>query len=160
MGITYTSVALSDPANFNRVGWFFRDECGPAGIVQPMLFDSDRWGQCEEAVIAEEAGKIVGVVTLAFHGIDGSERPTIDTFYVTPSHRRQGVGGRLFERGARRLLEMLGDIRIFCELQSHRMIGVIDKLPDDLRARLDLRHSYRFGDCEADFWFQHGGQDE
>jgi len=150
MPINYQPLNLKEKEHLNRVGWFFHGEWEPRGIM-PMLFDSARWGQCGEAVVAEEDGKIVGVVTLAFAGINNSGQPTIDTVYVTPSHWRQGIGETLFEMGMRRILEVVGDVQVSCDLQTRRMLGLVAKLPEELQSRLDLRHSYQYGDIEDSF---------
>ena len=57
-------------------------------LATPMLFDFDRWGQCDQAIVAEENGDILGVVTLAANELERSRQPTLDTLYVPKRHRR------------------------------------------------------------------------
>jgi GNAT superfamily N-acetyltransferase len=134
----------------NRVGWFFRDEAERLGWW-PMLFDSDRWSQCDEAIVAEENGEIVGVVTLASRGIQESELPTVDALYVVKKRRRTGLGHALFEKGLRRLMERGAGDKIFCQLQSSIMLHLIAKLPDDLKNNLQVLEAFQYGDLAEDF---------
>jgi hypothetical protein len=144
MSPSLQTIDLTMRDNFNRIGWFFRHEADRM-LVEPMLFDYDRWGQCEEAIVAQVGNDIVGVVTLAVKGLDGSGRPTLDTLYVTSGWRWQGVGYELFERGLRRLVEQ-GAYKVFCDLQSSIMLKLMAKLPPDLHSLLVVRESFRTGD--------------
>jgi hypothetical protein len=145
MSPTFQTVDLTMRDNYNRIGWFFRHEAEEL-LVWPLLFDHDRWGQCPEAIVAEVDGSIAGVVTLAVKGLNGSGQPTLDTLYVTKGWRREGLGYELFERGLRRLIEQAGQDKVLCDLQSSRMLKLIEKLPSEVRALLVPRESYRCGD--------------
>ena len=134
----------------SRVGWFFRHE-GDMMPSTPMLFDFDRWGQCDEAIVAEEDGEILGVVTLASNGIENSGQPTLDTLYVPKRHCGMGLGYALFERGIRRLADRRPNDNINCDLQSSIMLKLVAKLPDDLKSRLQIQESFRSGDLAEDF---------
>jgi GNAT superfamily N-acetyltransferase len=135
------TIDLTMRDNFNRIGWFFRHEADGMP-VKPLLFDHDRWGQCDEAIIAQAGNDIVGVATLAVKGLDGSGWPTLDTLYVTKGWRREGIGYELFERGLRRLVE-LGAQKVFCDLHSSIMLRLMVKLPPNLRSLLVVRESFR-----------------
>jgi GNAT superfamily N-acetyltransferase len=150
MTIHFQILDLTERDCLNRVGWFFRHEEERIGW-HPMLFDYDRWGQCGEAIIAEQDGQIIGIVTLAPMGLGDSKRPTIDTLYVPDLHCRKGVGSALFERGLRRLLEKDNNQRVFCQLSSSLMLKVVGKLPQDLRDRLEVLEAFQGGDLAMDF---------
>jgi hypothetical protein len=98
MTLSFELLNLSQLESRNRIGWFFRHE-GDKMLATPMLFDSERWGQCDAAIVATTDAEIVGVVTLAKNGIENSGKPTLDTLFVPKRHRGQGVGYNLFERG-------------------------------------------------------------
>jgi hypothetical protein len=150
MTIHFQILDLTERDCLNRVGWFFRHEEERIGWL-PMLFDYDRWGQCAEAIIAEQNEQIIGIVTLAPEGLRGSRRPTIDTLYVPNLHCRKGVGSALFERGLRRLLERDNDQRVFCQVSSSLMLKVLGNLPQDLRDRLEVLEAFQGGDLAMDF---------
>lgn len=150
MTIHFQLLDLTERDCLDRVRGFFRIEEERIGW-QPMLFDHDRWGLCSEAIIAEQHGQIIGIVTLAPMGLEGLERPTIDTLYVPDLHCRKGVGSALFERGARRLLEKGDNQRVFCQLSSSLMLKVVAKLSPDLRGRLDVLEVFQGGDLAIDF---------
>lgn len=145
MSPVFWTIDLTTRDDYNRLDRFFRDEAERLSVT-PMLFDPDRWGQCEEAVVAEAGGHIVGALTLAVKGLDGSGRPTLDTLYVTRSWRRQGLGAELFERGLRRLAERAGQQKVFCDFHSSIMVKLAVKLPADLRSLLAIHESFRSGD--------------
>jgi hypothetical protein len=148
--ITFQLLDLTKKEPRNRVGWFFRREEEKIGVL-PMLFDFNRWGQCDEAIVAEENGEIIGVITISLAGLGKSERPTLDTLYVIKSKRMNGSGYELFVHGLRRLIDRGATGKIFCDLQSRRMLSLIDRLPIELRDRLLIRHSYQLGDLADDF---------
>jgi GNAT superfamily N-acetyltransferase len=150
MAITFQLLDLTQEESRNRVGWFFQNEGDRMGST-PMLFDLDRWGQCDEAMVAEEHGEILGVVTLASKGVQNSGRPTLDTLYVPKRHRRNGLGYALFEQGLRRLIERGASDKVFCQLQSSIMLRLVAKLPDDLRGHLQVHEAFRSGDLAEDF---------
>jgi hypothetical protein len=145
MLVSYKLLDLKQKTDLNKVGWFFRQEGDRLGFI-PMLFDFDRWGQCEEAIIAEVDSEVVGVVTIAFCGINKSGKPTIDTLYVPHRFGKQGIGFTLFERAMRRILERRSTARVFCDLHSSLMMKLVSKLPSDLRNWLDVVESDRYGD--------------
>jgi hypothetical protein len=146
MTTSYRTIDLVKVENLNLVGWFFRRETekmshDPLILEQPELFNRERWGQCAEAIVAEDGDEVVGVVTLAPGGIDGSGKPTLDTLYVTEHRRREGIGFALFVAGMKRL----GGRNVYSLLRSSNMKGLVEKLPDDLAARLDADHAYKLG---------------
>ena len=150
MAVSFQVLDLTQRKSRNRVGWFFRHEGDKMRNI-PMLFDDDRWGQCTEAIVAEDDGNIVGIVTLASRGIDNSRRPTIDTLYVPKIHRKKGLGYLLFEQGLRRLIAVAGDSKVFCQLQSSVMLHLVVKLPEDLGSHLEVQEDFQFGDLAEDF---------
>jgi GNAT superfamily N-acetyltransferase len=153
--VSFRLLNLKQRDDLNAVGWFFRRE--EEGLTfSPELFNHDRWGQCNEAIVAEEDGAIVGVITLAPKGIGRVTLPTLDTLYVTKGHRSKGLGSTLFEHGIRRLIDLGGDGKIFCQLQSSIMVRVVAKLPTELRERLQVQEAFRAGDLADDFDFLEG----
>jgi hypothetical protein len=115
-------LALQEPRN--RIGWFFRRE-GELMSAIPALFDDDRWGRCDTAIVAALSGEIVGVVTLATNGLERSGRPTVDTLYVSQEHQSNGTGYLLFERGIRWLIGQRPNDRILCQLESSKMVSLV-----------------------------------
>src|SRR5689334_9767221 len=142
---SFRTLDLTRRNDYLRLRRFFRREQERLS-VSPMLFDPGRWGRCEKAIVAGAATRIIGVVTLAANGPDGSGRPALDTLYVSRGWRRRGLGYELFERGLRRLVEQAGRQKVFCDLQSSLMLKLVAKLPADLRSRLTTRESFRSGD--------------
>jgi hypothetical protein len=116
-----------------------------------MLFDFDRWGKCNEAIVAEENEQIVGIVTLDARGVLKAGQPTLDTLYVRKNYRRTGVGYTLFEEGLRRLSEVSANGMIYCQFQSSTMLRLASKLPQDLRDQLQVDEAFRYGDLVDDF---------
>jgi GNAT superfamily N-acetyltransferase len=150
MGVRFKLLDLKQKEFLNRVGWFFRYE-GDAMPCRAALFDPDRWGQRDEAIIAEKDAEILGIVTLASNGLQNSGRPTLDTLYVRKSHRKTGLGYGLFEQGLRRLIERGATYRVFCQLQSSVMVRLVVKLPDDLKGRLEAYEAFQSEDL-AEFF--------
>jgi GNAT superfamily N-acetyltransferase len=147
---TFHLLDLTQEEYRNRLGWFFRQEANRM-LWTPMLFDSDRWGQCDEAIVAEENGEILGIITLASKGVRNSGQPTLETLYVQKRHRRRGLGSALFERGLRRLIEKGAKDKVLCQLQSSIVPRLVAKMPDELKGRLQVQEEFRYGDVAEDF---------
>lgn len=150
MAISFELVDLTQKECRDQVGWFFRNESERLGCM-PMLFNFERWGQCDEAVIAQKHREILGLVTLASKGIQGSGRPTLDTLYVPKANRMTGLGYALFEQGIRRLIERGASGMVFCQLQSSIMLRLVAKLPDDLKGYLQIHEAFQEGDLAEEF---------
>jgi ribosomal protein S18 acetylase RimI-like enzyme len=89
----------------------------PLGVLGP-----DRVRHCDEAFVAEVDGVIVGAVTLAFKGIFGGNKPTLDGLYVLPEYRRRGIGCRLITHAVRRFAEV-GRTPVLCNVESDEMVA-------------------------------------
>ena len=151
MAYTYRIQDLGRQPDFHRVATFLHRQIQHYQMI-PAMLDQDRWGQSHEAILAETDDQAVGIVTLAFEGINGTGKPTIDCLYVSSAHRRKGVGYSLFERSIRRMTE-LGYERGTAVFQSSVMVKLFEKLPDYLRNVLDVEESYHMADVALDFEF-------
>ena len=151
--VSFNVLDLNDKESLNRVGWFFRHESDKIDKIAPpaLLSDDDRWRQCTEAIIAEDDGNIIGIVTLAPNGIDNSNRPTIDTLYVPKMHREKGLGYSLFEQGLKRLIRCVKGRKVFCQLQSSKMLSIIARLPKDLESHLETLNNIHVEDLAEKF---------
>jgi GNAT superfamily N-acetyltransferase len=69
--------------------------------------------------------------------MDGSSLPTIANVYVLPDFSRRGVGTRLLVNAMQRLLAS-GSPKAFCKAITKAMAKTIDKLPPDLKQRLEF----------------------
>jgi hypothetical protein len=102
------------------------------------FFDPDRWGVCEEAIVAEADGDLRGVVIFSLKGTKKRSQPTLDTLYISENHRGNGLGYSLLVRGIQRLIELGVNGKIFCDVISRGMYHLICRLPEDLASRLEV----------------------
>jgi hypothetical protein len=124
-------------ATINEVGWFFRNaaERDWDGIVPPFI----DWGRllgCDGFSVAEYQGDVIGAVATSSKGMDGSTLPTIANVYVLRDFGQRGVGARLLVDAMECLLAA-GSPKSFCKVVTNAMERTIDKLPADLKIRLD-----------------------
>ena len=89
----------------------------PLGVLGP-----DRVRQCDEAFVAEVDGVLVGAVTLAFKGVFGRNKATLDGLYVLPEYRGRGIRCRLMAHAVRRFVEV-GRIPVLCNVESEEMVA-------------------------------------
>lgn len=107
-------------------------EADAVSEVDPLaLFDPGRLVQCDEAFVAVAGQRIVGAVTLAFHGVYAPKMPTLDALYVLPEFQRQGIGLALVERAIRRFVEM-DKVPVFCRVESAEMRALLSRLNERL----------------------------
>jgi len=134
-------------ATVDEVGWFLR-RCidGELNGIWPMLFDPDRLRECDEFVVTEYGGQVIGVAALACRGIDGHTGPTLATLYVSKRWQKKGVGLRLCEEAIRRSMRR-GERSLFCDVTTKAMHNTIEKLSPELQQHMELDLSYqRYGD--------------
>lgn len=93
-----------------------------------------------DAIVAEHDGTIIGAVTLAFHDSDRPEPGTLDTLYVVPEHRGNGVGTRLCELAVRSFVETRA-IPAACHATTEAMVRTIERLPSELKKHLHVRRA-------------------
>ncbi|MBI2657190.1 GNAT family N-acetyltransferase [Candidatus Woesearchaeota archaeon] len=65
-------------------------------------------------IVAEERGKIIGIVTWLMHGLPKHQLAELDRIAVLPEYRGKGVSGQLFN-------EMVKDVRKFYKKQKSRL---------------------------------------
>ncbi len=125
-------------AAIDEVGRFFRSasERDWDGVVPPFI-DWGRLHDCDGFSVAEYRGKVIGAVATSSKGMDGSSLPTIANVYVRPDFSRRGVGTRLLVDAMQRLLAS-GSPKAFCKAITKAMAKTIDKLPPDLKQRLEF----------------------
>lgn len=98
-------------------------ETETVSLLDPLgIFRPDRLRQCDEAFVAEVDGVIVGAVTLAFKGLFGRNKPTLDGMYVLPKYRRRGIGCHLITHAVRRFVEV-GRTPVLCNVESEEMVA-------------------------------------
>ncbi len=88
----------------------------------------------EALVIQSDAGEILGAVLLAPGYLIG--------VFVLNSSQKNGYGGLLMETAIHHLLQR-GAESIFIEVCDQRALRIIERLPADIRARLDVRNVMR-----------------
>lgn len=104
-----------------------------------VVLAPDQIRHCDEGIVFTRA-PLRGIVTIAPRGETGSDQPAIDGLYMRLSDRRRGFGSALFEAAIRRCFER-GFERIRVDVQTRAMKQLIERLPEELRAHLDI-HDY------------------
>lgn len=102
-----------------------------------LLLAGDRMSCCDEGVIMEEKGNLIGVATIAPKGEEESGQPTIVGLYVVPEHRSRGYGGQILQKAIERCLER-GFENIRMDVMSSNATKIIKKLPKEVQAKLDV----------------------
>ncbi len=105
-------------------------------FVACLILGGDRIACCDEAVIEEREGEVVGAASIAPHGEERSGQPTIVGVFVLKAYRGQGIGASLLASAINRCVER-EFTRIRIDVLSRGMARTIAKLPQDLRALLD-----------------------
>jgi len=110
---------------------------------QGQLEDYDPWtiicehlAECDEAIVAECDGRIVGASTLAFNGIGQNRMPILQGVYVLDIFRGRGVGLRLTELAMERFIEMR-KTPVYCSTSDD-----MQKTLDRLRATRPVLYSH------------------
>lgn len=78
---------------------------GHGSMLVVISFTGDRVSCCDEAVVAKEGERIVGVATLASSGEMGSGQPTLVGIWVDPAFTRRGIGQHLVGAVVKRVEE-------------------------------------------------------
>lgn len=107
----------------------------PMAPVVAILLGGDRLSCCDEAVVGEVGGQIVGASTIAPKGEMGSGKPTILAAYVVPELRGRGYGSIIFRAAVERCLQR-GFSEISADVLSTGGRRVIEKLSGELREHL------------------------
>jgi len=105
------------------------------GIVPPFI-DWGRLHDCDGFTVAEYQGEVIGAIATSSRGMDGSSLPTIANVYVMREFCKKGVGFRLLLEALQRLLAT-GSPKAFCKAITKAMVNSIEKLPPDLKERLE-----------------------
>lgn len=109
------------------------------------LFGGDRLYCCDEAVVAEENGKIVSIASIAPEGEQRDGRPTIVGLYTLDDYRRQGIGIKVMQAAIERCVAR-GLTPIHVDIMSTGAKHLFSKLPDDLKCHLELNDQSGFMD--------------
>ena len=103
-----------------------------------ILFGGDRLRCCDEAVLARDSdGQIVGLATLAPDGELG-EGPTVVGLYVSPEHRRRGIGTRVIIRAVERMQER-GLTPVRMDTLGTAAARLVALLPEEVQRHLDVK---------------------
>ena len=102
-----------------------------------LLLAGDRISCCDEGVIMEEKGNLIGVATIAPRGEGESGQPTIVGLYVAPKYRSKGYGSQILQKTIERCLER-GFENIRMDVMSSNATKIINKLPKDVQDKLDV----------------------
>ena len=107
----------------------------PQSIIIGTLLAGDRLSCCDEGVVWDEDGKIIGAATIAPNGEMMSGEPTIVALYVISSRRREGIGCELMKAAIDRCVER-GFGRVRVDVLSTGARKTIAKLSAEQRALL------------------------
>ena len=150
MTLSFTVLDLANTDAWRTVDRFLCEQEIPEGEPDAM-FNSSWWGNCNQAIVAKEEEKIVGIVIMAIHDADYSGRPSIKTVYVPKEHSGKGLGYKLMERAIKQLAKHGINKGIVCVATNSRLLSIIKKLPQDLRITLDDRDDTGCGDYADEF---------
>lgn len=120
-----------------------------SGAKIAMLLGGDRLSCCDEAVgIYDKTGeKMVGVATIAPEGEMRSGEPTIVGEFILPEFRDQGYGKELLVKTIKRCQER-GFSSVRLDVQSGRIMKIIEKLPEETRNYLNVIDQSKFIDTD------------
>lgn len=110
-----------------------------------ILFAGDRFSCCDQGVGAFK-NELVGIATIAPEGEMHDGTPTIVGLYVSPEHRCQGIGTALMRAAVEQCRDR-GFSSVRVDVMSTGAKKAIEKLPDDLRALLDVHDMGAMLDC-------------
>ncbi len=118
-------------------------------LINVVLFGGERLYFVDEILAAFDGEVLVGAVTMSPVGEFGDGKPEIIGLRVLQGWRRQGIGAKLMERAIKRMVErgFTGNASIHIEVLSQAALNLVNKLPADLRERLDIRDNSTDGDC-------------
>lgn len=104
-----------------------------------LLLAGDRLSCCDEAVaMRDEAGRLLGLATLAPRGEDKKGAPMIVGLYVLPQERGKGHALGLL-RGALARCQERGFTKVQMEVFSGRLARTIERLSSEEKAFLEVR---------------------
>ncbi|MBI5222347.1 MAG: GNAT family N-acetyltransferase [Candidatus Magasanikbacteria bacterium] len=102
-----------------------------------ILLSGDRISCCDEGVIMEKAGNLIGMATIAPEGEEGSGQPTIVALYIEPKYRSQGNGAQILRKAVERCVER-GFDKIRMDVMSANAMKIIEKLPAEMQKKIDV----------------------
>ena len=102
-----------------------------------ILLSGDRITCCDEGVVMEEGGNLIGIATIAPKGEMMSGQPTIVALYVDPHYRGRGYGNQILKRTIERCVER-GFSNIRMDIMSSNAMKIIDKLPQELKDKIEV----------------------
>lgn len=114
----------------------FYDKPDPAVFI---LLAGDRISCCDEGVIMSDKDKLIGVSTIAPAGEEMSGQPTIVALYVSREYRNKGYGDLLLRKAIERCIER-GFDKIRMDVLSSYAAKIIEKLPEELKGKIDVRY--------------------
>jgi GNAT superfamily N-acetyltransferase len=101
-----------------------------------LLFGGDRLLCCDEAVIAEEDGRVISLATIAPKG-EAGEGPTIVGLFTLKAYRRQGIARRVLQQAILRCAErQLVPVRI--SLLSSKSLLLVNTLGPEYKDLLEI----------------------
>lgn len=128
---------ISEPDLNSTVNSLFANYDPHGNLVRGLLFAGDRLSVCDEAIALKKGTKVIGLATIAPKG-ERTGEPTIVGLYIQPQERRKGFGTLVLERTIKRGEERgFGRLRI--DVMSGWVMKIIDKLPEELRRKLDIK---------------------
>ena len=66
-----------------------------------------------------------------------SGQPTVVGLYVVPEHRGKGIGAQILQKAVARCIER-GFDQIRMDVMSSNAMKIIEKLPDELKDKIDV----------------------
>ena len=107
-----------------------------------VVLSGDRITCCDEVVVFANDPEL-GIVTISSEGEMGDGTPTIVGMYVRPSSRGKSFGTALLAAAVRRCVER-GFEKVRIDTLTRASKRAVDKLPDELKARLDVHDMSSF----------------
>lgn len=133
--VKYRQIDISQQAERIAVGKVLYAAIGKGDDNDAMLC-FENWGHCTTAIIAEGNGEIVGVVTFTINGRYRRGFADISLVYTKPSHRRQGIGTKLFMAALECLSREAPDRHIAIDVLNDYVGKILSGLPPELKQRL------------------------
>lgn len=121
-----------------------------AGFPIAILFGGDRLSCCDEGIVMNDNGKLIGLATIAPEGEENSGQPTIVGLYVLPEYRQKGFGAQILKRTLERCIErgLNKNSKIRMDVLSSKAQKIIDKFPKEFQDKIEV-HNY--GDIMDNF---------
>jgi len=129
--------------SMSEVAEFVHSQLSPAVGI---LFAGDRFSCCDQGVGAFVDGQLVGIATIASEGETYDGTPTIVGLFVSPEHRCRGIGTALMRAAIEQCRER-GFSGVRVDVMSTGAKKAIERLPEDLRALLDVHDLGAMLDC-------------